>query len=73
MHPTFCEECDHVTSATRDKHPAHWTCIKFPRLEGFSAVAPRQWAISEPYNKCMNVNAGHCPMWAKRREPEEQA
>lgn len=68
MTPTPCETCDFVHMDTRRLSFYKWMCVKFPRLEGMSAVAPTQAVRSEPYNKCVNVNLGFCPLWTARRE-----
>ena len=69
--PTLCELCDNVTAETRKQSPQRWTCIKFPRLEGGTFVAPTQWARDEPYNYCRNINLGHCPVFVPLHTPKE--
>lgn len=69
---TACENCDGVTAESRKGHPARWTCIHFPRLEGFSPVAPRAWVDAEPYMKCSGINGGHCPMYRPRRDGQKE-
>lgn len=59
--PTWCADCDHVLD--RKRHPAHWICIKFPRLEGGGFVAPKVWVDQEPYMRCVGINGGACPMF----------
>lgn len=71
MKPTPCETCDHVHPEGRKKSPGQWLCMKFPRLEGMNAVAPTVWAGRDPYNRCVNVNLGHCPLWSPRREGQK--
>jgi hypothetical protein len=66
--PTPCEQCDHVHMETRKQSPSRWMCVKFPRLEGMSPVAPTQFAALEPYNRCVSVNLGYCPLWSPRRD-----
>ena len=66
--PTACEDCDNVHMETRKRPPSQWLCIKFPRLEGLNAVAPRAWVNAEPYMRCFGINGGFCPMFVKRRE-----
>lgn len=68
---TTCEDCDNVHMETRKKHPASWLCVRFPRLEGYSPVAPRMWVDAEPYMKCMGINGGACPLWVARREGQK--
>jgi hypothetical protein len=65
---TACEDCDHVTSDTRKGHPSRWCCIKFPRIEGFSPVAPKAWVDADPYMRCVGINGGLCPLWTARRD-----
>lgn len=67
MTPTSCETCDHVSNATRSHSPYRWMCLKFPRVEGMDPVAPTLGVVLEPYNRCRNINLGHCPVWAPRR------
>jgi hypothetical protein len=69
---TACEDCDHVTSGTRKGHPARWCCIKFPRIEGFSPVAPKAWVDAEPYMRCIGINGGLCPMWSPKRDGQKE-
>ena len=64
---TFCEDCDNVHAETRKQHPARWLCVKFPRMETFSPVAPRAWVEHEPYMRCVNLNGGKCPLFTPRR------
>lgn len=68
MTPTPCETCEHLHPATMNQHPGRWLCMKFPRLEGLSAVAPKTWVKLEPYMKCTGINGGFCCLWEKRRE-----
>lgn len=46
--------------------------MKFPRLENLNAIAPKQWVLHEPYNRCVNINLGHCPVWAQRRTAKDK-
>jgi hypothetical protein len=48
-------------------------CLKFPRIEGFSPVAPKAWVDAEPYMRCLGINGGLCPMFAPRKQPKEQS
>jgi len=64
--PTPCETCDNVHMDTRKKPPYQWMCVRFPRVEGMSAVAPTTWAGHEPYNRCVNINLGYCPVFKER-------
>lgn len=72
MTHTPCETCDNVHMETRKGHPARWLCIKFPRLEGLSPVAPKQWVDVEPYMKCSGINGGFCPLYVKRRDGQKE-
>ncbi len=72
MTPTPCEECDFVHMDTRKMMPHRWICVKFPRLSGLSAVAPTKWVEREPYNRCVNINLGYCPLWEKRRDGKQE-
>jgi len=65
---TPCEECDNVHMDTRKLRPSYWVCVKFPRLEGLSAIAPKQWVKHAPYMRCEGINGGFCPLWEKRRD-----
>ena len=69
---TCCESCDFVHLDTRNKHPGQWMCVKFPRLEGTSAVAPTVWSGREPYNRCVNINLGYCPLYERRRDGQKE-
>lgn len=68
---TACEDCDHVHPDTRKQSPTRWVCMKFPRIEGFSPVAPKAWVDAEPYMRCVGINGGLCPVFAPRRMPKE--
>lgn len=68
MNATSCESCDNVHAETRKQHPGRWVCVKFPRLEGMNAIAPREWVNAEPYMRCTGINGGHCPVWTPRRD-----
>ena len=74
MHPTAtpCETCEWVHMETRKQSYQRWMCVKFQRLEGLSPVAPTQWAALEPYNRCVSINLGHCPLWTKRRDSQKE-
>lgn len=72
MERTACEVCDFVHMDTRKQHPGRWLCVKFPRLENLNAVAPKQWVLHEPYNRCVNINLGHCPLYTPRRVPQKE-
>ena len=70
--PTACENCDFVHMDTRKLHPGKWMCVKFPRLEGTNAVAPTIWAGREPYNLCVKINLGYCPLYERRRDGQKE-
>lgn len=72
MNITSCESCDHVTADTRKSHPSRWCCIRFPRIEGFSPVAPKAWVDAEPHMRCTGINGGACPMWSPRRDGQKE-
>lgn len=72
MIPTACEDCDHVHEQSRKQGPRSWLCVKFPRLENLNAVAPTQWVHAEPYNRCVNINLGYCPLFVKRRAGQRE-
>jgi hypothetical protein len=69
---TACEDCDFVAEHTRKYSPRQWLCLRFPRLENLDAVAPKQWVLHEPYNRCVNINLGHCPCFVKRRNGQKE-
>jgi hypothetical protein len=69
---TPCEICDFVHEQSRKGSPRQWLCVKFPRLENMNAVAPTQWVNSEPYNRCVNINLGHCPCFSLRRDIKKE-
>jgi hypothetical protein len=71
MNVTPCEDCDNVHAETRKQSPSRWVCMKFPRLEGLNAIAPKQWVNAEPYMRCTGINGGFCPMFVKRREGQK--
>ncbi len=71
MTPTACEDCDNVHAETRKQSPARWVCVRFPRLEGMNAVAPKYWVDAEPYMRCVGINGGHCPMFTPRRDGQK--
>lgn len=64
---TPCEDCENVHMDTRKQHPGKWLCVRFPRLQNLNAVAPNQWVLHEPYNRCVNINLGFCPLHQPRR------
>lgn len=70
--PTHCEDCEHVHPDTRSKAPGQWMCMMHPRLQGFSPVAPRTWAGKEPYGRCVSINHGHCPVFQRRRDEQQE-
>lgn len=70
--PTHCENCEHVHPDTLSKAPTQWMCMCFPRLEGFNAIAPTLWAGKEPYNRCVSINVGHCPLYLRRRDNQKE-
>lgn len=65
---TYCDQCDHVHQDSRKRHPGQWLCIKFPRVEGQGFVAPDWWIEHEPYQRCVNINGGACPLFERRRD-----
>lgn len=69
---TSCETCDHVHAETRKQHPSRWLCVRFPRIEGFSPVAPKAWVDAEPYMRCVGINGGACPLWKARRDGQRE-
>lgn len=71
MGQTFCEACDNVVAETRKRNPNSWLCSKFPRVEGQGFVAPNWWAENEPFQRCVNINGGACPLFEPRRELTE--
>lgn len=72
MTRTPCEDCDNVHAETRKMSPGRWVCVKFPRLEGMNAVAPRKWVDTEPYMRCVGINGGFCPMFVRRRDGQKE-
>ncbi len=71
MTPTPCEDCDNVAFETRKMSPGRWICVKFPRLQGLSPIAPNKWVELEPYNRCVSINVGFCPCFVRRREGQK--
>lgn len=69
---TFCESCDHVHGESRKRSPQSWLCVMFPRMEGYGFVAPKVWAESEPYMKCVGINGGSCPLYRRRRDGQKE-
>lgn len=65
---TACEDCDNVHAETRKQSPSRWVCVKFPRIEGYSPVAPKTWVEVEPYMRCFGINGGVCPCFERRRD-----
>lgn len=68
---TPCELCDNVHMETRKLSPSRWVCVKFPRVEGLSPIAPKKWVELEPFNRCAAINVGHCPLFVARREGQK--
>ena len=71
MPVTPSEDCDNVHAETRKQSPGRWVCVKFPRLEGLSPIAPTKWVDAEPYMRCVGINGGFCPCFVKRREGQK--
>ncbi len=71
--PTFCNDCDNVTEASRKSPPWYWQCIKFPRLDGFGFVTTEEWDNKPPYGYCHKINHGICPCFEPRRNGEVNA
>lgn len=69
---TFCQDCDNVHPESRKRSPSQWLCVKFPRLEGQGFVAPKVWAEMEPFMRCVYINGGKCPMFARRRDGQQE-
>ena len=69
--PTICKDCDRVVPDTRKLRPTQWLCGAFPRkfAEGF--VDPGWWVENEPYQRCVDINRGCCPVFEPRREVKE--
>ncbi len=42
--------------------------MKFPRLPGLSPIARTSWVATEPYQRCVNINAGFCPVFEPARK-----
>lgn len=68
---TPCETCDSVHMDTRKLGPSRWVCVRFPRVEGLSPIAPTKWVELEPYMRCVGINGGHCALWTARREGQK--
>ena len=64
---TACEDCDYVHADTRKQSFTQWQCVKFPKIRGLNPVAPNAWS-DPPYNRCVNINMGHCPLFTPRRD-----
>jgi hypothetical protein len=45
--------------------------VKFPALPNLNAVAPKTGLPEPPYNRCIKINMGHCPLWETRRASDE--
>jgi len=57
---------------TRKQSPNRWVCVRFPRVEGLSPIAPTKWVELEPYMRCAGINGGFCPLWTARREGQKE-
>lgn len=68
---TYCENCENVTADSRKRLPTQWLCIKFPRMEGMGFVAPKVWAEMEPFQRCVGINGGRCPMFTPIRNGQQ--
>lgn len=69
--PVYCRDCDNVHSATREKAPYLWRCLKAPAppLGGFQDPDHRP---DPPWHLCRHINShGFCEMFAERRTPKE--
>lgn len=71
MNPTPCRDCDNVHAATRKNSYTQWTCTRFPKLPGLNPVDPEGW-VDPPYMRCAGINGGHCPLFVKRRDGQQE-
>jgi hypothetical protein len=69
---TPCEDCNGVHLDTAKMSPDRWCCVHFPMLPGLSAVAPTRGLPSPPYNRCANINKGHCPLFVERKNQDTE-
>lgn len=72
MKPTHCSDCDNVAADTRSKPVRFWQCVRFPNLAGCENPYVDPDYIEEPYNRCVRINRGHCPVWTRRRDGQTE-
>jgi hypothetical protein len=78
---TYCEDCDHVCTSTREKPPYAWRCMRAPVEPGVPLLS-RDYSPDPPYEKCATVrrdawvrhgiDPNDCPMFEPRRNGHAQ-
>lgn len=69
--PTFCEDCANVHLDTVRWSFERWACSKFPVVPGFNPVAPTKGLPDPPYNRCVNINKGFCPVFKPKDKTDD--
>lgn len=67
MTPTWCDQCEWVTSESRKRPPFQWLCARHRRLDGHGFLSP-EYRTDEPFLKCRDVNGGLCETFEPKRE-----
>lgn len=67
---TFCEDCDHVETASRKGPTFRWLCLKHPNMRGVGFTTRDKWDKDSPYLYCHRVNGGDCSTFEPRKEPK---
>jgi hypothetical protein len=63
----YCEDCDFVHTATREKHPGSWRCMKAPTEPGYKFMS-QDYSPEPPFHRCEIVNThGECQGFEPRR------
>ena len=66
--PTLCSDCDNVEAGSRKTNPRNWLCRMHKRRHAEGFISPTYWAENEPFLRCVNVNAGSCPLFTPLRK-----
>lgn len=71
--PTYCRDCEHVEAVSRKQPPYRWLCRMHKRLFNDGFVDPVYWTKTDPFLRCVDTNAGACPLFSPLPEPIEPA
>jgi hypothetical protein len=71
----WCEDCEHVHPASKEKPEESWCCMKAPIRAGVRGVTrERRKSYDPPYALCRYINSNlDCEMFEPIRKPKEEA